>query len=44
VAKSSSGSKGEESKAKDVDIDQAKLQVAWRYNNLLESKGNAGEI
>lgn len=44
MAKSSSGSKGEESKAKDVDIDQAKLQVAWRYNNLLESKGNAGEI
>jgi len=25
-------------------VDNEKLQVAWRYNNLLDSSKNAGEI
>ena len=37
---------GEESKKStpDVQIDQKKLEVAWRYNNLLGGEQNAGDI
>jgi hypothetical protein len=35
----------EEKKVLDPDMESPeKLQVAWRYNNLLDQKQNAGEI